>query len=75
MKKIILIVTCILLINFMVVPVYANTDTEEAELTQEELNQILETASSLEKAPNINSRHAIIYDRVSRRNHIWEEGK
>ena len=48
---------------------------EWTELTQEELNQILETATSLEKAPNINSRHAIVYDRVSRSDIIWEKGK
>ncbi len=75
MKKLILIITWILLINFIAIPVYANTDTEEIELTQEELNQILETATSLEKAPNINSRHAIVYDRVSRSDIIWEKGK
>lgn len=75
MKKIKLSIIWILLISFIMIPVYANTDTEETSLTKEELDQILETASSLEKAPNINSRHAVVYDRTSRSSIIWKKRK
>ena len=72
MKKIRLIIIWILLMSFIMMPVYANT---EESWSKEELDQILETASSLEKAPNINSRHMAIYDRTSRSSYIWKKGK
>lgn len=72
MKKIRLIIIWILLMSFIMIPVYANT---EESWSKEELDQILETASSLEKAPNINSRHMAIYDRTSRSSYIWKKGK
>lgn len=75
MKKIKLIIIFILLINIITIPVYANTDTEETELTKEELEQIVETATTLEKVPNINARNAVIYDRTSRYNIIWKKRK
>ena len=75
MKKIIIIITSLILINLISIPIYANTDTEETELTKEELEQIIETATTLEKLPNINSRNAIIYDRTSRDNTIWKKRK
>lgn len=65
----------IVLVNFTVMPVYANTEADEIELSKEELDEILETASNLEKTPTINSRHAIIYDRTSRRSYIWKKRK
>ena len=73
MKKIILFITLLILINFISIPIYANT--EEADITKEELDQILETAVTLEKVPNINSRNAIVYDRTSRNYTVWKKGK
>ncbi len=75
MKKIFVIVILIILVNFTVNPIYANTEAEETDLSKEELDEILETASNLEKIPIINSRHAIIYDRISRKSYIWKKRK
>lgn len=71
--KTILIILLIIFINFTAIPVYANTEIEENEITKEELDEIIETASNLEKVPNINARNAVIYDRTSRKNYIWKK--
>ena len=55
--------------------VYADDEIEETSITQEEINEILETAVEADETPIINSRNAVIYDRTSRKNLIWKERK
>ncbi len=61
----------ILLVNVLV-PVYADDESEEVDVTVEELEEILETAAEISEIPNINSRKAVVYDRVSRQSTLWE---
>lgn len=55
--------------------VYADDEIEEVDVTLEEMGEILEAATGIEKVPTINSRYAIIYDRTSRRSFVWETRK
>lgn len=76
------ITLCIIICFFtLTVPVFAknggdiNHEQEEAELTAEELNEILEAGASVEDEPIINSRNAVVYDRTSRESTIWKTGE
>lgn len=71
MRKIISMVIIVIICINIIIPVYADDEIEEANVTQEEIEGILETTTEIEDAPTINSKNAIIYDRVSRRNNIW----
>ncbi len=55
--------------------VYADDEIDEENITWEEIEEILETASEIEEIPTINAKNAIIYDRTSRGNNIWERRK
>ena len=61
----------ILLINLFH-PVYADDISEEVDVTVEELEEILEATAEISEIPNINSRKAVIYDRVSRKYPLWK---
>lgn len=69
------ILMIIVIITFSSSIVYADDEIEESVFSLEELNEILETAVSPEEIPNINSRHAIVYERTSRKNSVWEKRK
>ncbi len=58
----------IILINLLTIPVYADDEIEEDNLTKEDITQM---SAKVEKVPTINSRNAIVYDRTSRRSYIW----
>lgn len=64
----------IILIN-IIIPVYADDESEEASVTQEEIEEILEATTEASEIPTINSRNAIIYDRTSRYSDIWKRRK
>lgn len=64
-----------ILITNLFFPVYADDETEEISITEEEIEEILETAVDLSKAPSINSRNAVCYDRTSRGSIIWKRRK
>lgn len=74
MKRII----CIFLIAFIIMPsvkVFADNDVEE-ELNAGEIEELVKTVvADTEKMPNINSRHAVIYDRSTRQSVVWEKRK
>ena len=59
----------IIIINMCTVIIYAD-DTEEDELTPNELQEIVESSTSPTKDPIINSKAAIIYDRTTKKV-IW----
>lgn len=64
----------IVLLSF-VIPIYADDEIEEIDISKQEIEEIRETAVDVTKIPTINSRYAIIYDRTSRKNFIWKTGK
>lgn len=74
LKKILIsYITILILIGSTVV--FAEEYVEE-ELSEEEFgNAVQETLAEAPKVPNINSRHAIIYDRTTRKNIIWKKRK
>ena len=72
MRKIFFIlIICIVMTN-VILPIYADDELDENSITEEELQEIMETVATATNAPAINSRYAIIYDRTSRRNIIWK---
>ena len=75
MRKVIsLLVLFILVVNVMI-PIYADDEIEENNITEEELHMFIETATNVVNIPTINSRNAIIFDRTSRRSFIWKSRK
>ena len=66
------IIICITIIN-LVIPVYADDETEDIGITIEEIREILETSADTTEVPLINSRNAVIFDRTSRKCFIWKE--
>ena len=72
--KIIMIIIIIIAVfssNF----VYADDEAEDYIFSKEELDEILETMTTPEEIPSINSRHAIVYERTSRKNFVWKKRK
>ena len=62
-----------ILLIFSHVRVYADNNAEE-ELDLGEVADIVREASSdTEKMPEINSRHAVIYDRNTRNSFVWKK--
>ena len=59
------IIICITIIN-LIIPVYADDETEDIGITIEEIREILETSADTTEVPLINSRNAVIFDRASR---------
>ena len=55
--------------------IYADDEIGEVDITKEEIDAILEASSDVNDIPVINSRNAVIYDRLSRKNIIWKERK
>lgn len=72
MRKVILAFSIFILVINVIYPIYADDELEEGSITEQELHEIIETATNAMNVPVINSRHAIIYDRVSRHRVIWK---
>lgn len=65
----------ILFLNIVLlqVPVYADDNLEE-EVDNYEINSFIEeVGAEVQKVPDINSRHAVVYDRRTRYNFIREK--
>lgn len=76
LKQIISIIIFVLFLNIQF-PIFADDNFEE-EVKQDEINKIIseaslsiQTANTEIEAPSINSRHAIVYDRTTRKSFIW----
>jgi len=54
---------------------YADDELDEINISEQEIEEIRETAIDVTKIPTINSRYSIIYDRTSRKSFIWKTGK
>ena len=54
----------------IIIPIYADDEVEESNITEEELKKIIETKAETTEIPIINSKNAIIFDRTSRRSII-----
>lgn len=63
----------VILIVDIIFPVYADDISEEVDVTVEDLEQIIEATAEVSEMPNINSRNAIVYDRVSRKGTLWKK--
>lgn len=66
------IIIYIVIIN-LVIPVYADDNMEDIGITIEEIQEIIETMADVTEVPSINSRNAVIFDRISRQCFIWKE--
>ena len=71
-KTLIIIAIFVMVMN-LIIPVYADDEIEQEEITKEEINEILETTADVADEPIINSRYAVIYDRTSRNYFIWKK--
>lgn len=74
-KKMLVILTTFILATNIILPIYADDENDELDISSEEVEELLETAANLTEIPTINSRYAIVYDRTSRRNPFWKRGK
>ena len=70
-KKIISILIIYILMINIVLSVYADDENSEKDISEKEMEEIIETAADLSEIPEINSRNAVVYDRTSRQNLIW----
>ena len=76
MKKKIFILSLILILLFVPITVVNGDDEiEEMSVSQSEIENIVEATTDASKIPTINSRYAVIYDRVSRKSTIWKRRK
>lgn len=66
MKKIMTIITILIVILNICIPVYADDEDENLENNNEIKENIVEASTTADKTPTINSRSAIIYDRTSK---------
>ena len=72
-RKIFLTIFVLILITNLAIPVHADDDEiEEMNMSEQEIENIIETAVDITKMPNINSRYAVIYDRTSRKSFVWK---
>lgn len=72
LKKVIAFIMFFIISSFHVT-VFADDDfDEEFDFTQ--FDEFLQTVNGeVNKIPNINSRHAVIYDRTTRQSSIWKK--
>lgn len=66
MKKIMSILTILIIIFNICIPVYADDEDENLENNDEIKENIVEVSTIADKTPKINSRAAVIYDRTSK---------
>lgn len=71
-KKVLLVLFTLTIILNLSIPIYADDELEEINISQEEIDKIVETSVDVSDIPKINSRNAVVYDRTSRNNSIWE---
>lgn len=72
-KKIISIIIFSIIITLQI-PVFAEVEDEEFDFNF--LNEFLQDVDTeINKIPNINSRHAVLYDRSTRKSVIWQKRK
>lgn len=74
LKGIIFLIIFITIIN-IAIPVFADDEIEETGITIQEIEEILEATTDIEEIPKINSRNAVIYERISRKSFIWKARK
>lgn len=56
-------------------PIYADDHLEE-EFEINDMNAIFQTVGAeIEDMPQINARHAVVYERTSRSNIVWKKGE
>lgn len=70
MKKLLKIILILLILINMCVPTIYADDEDDDELTQIELQQIVESGAKAAEEPILNSKSAIIYDRTTKKV-IW----
>lgn len=77
MKKIKKFVIFIIFLSIISLQVHVFADDEfDEEFDFSGLNEFLqEVDSEVNSIPQINSRHAIVYDRATRRGVIWKKGE
>lgn len=73
-KLLCIIISFITILNFTLFT-YADDEIGEIDVTKEEIEEILQASSDLNNIPVINSRNAIVYDRISRKSIVWEKRK
>lgn len=73
--KIIWILSIFIIVLSFTFSIYADDEIGEIDITKEEIEEILEASSEVNDIPIINSRNAVIYDRISRRSAIWKKRK
>ena len=67
-----ILIVCISILTLLGNTMVFAEEYVEEELKEEEFGGVVqETLAEAPKLPNINSRHAIIYDRSTRKNIIW----
>lgn len=71
LKRILIILISFILMMNLTLTIYADDELEENSISQEEIDEIIETATDITDIPSINSRYAVIYDRTSRKDFIW----
>ena len=71
LKRVFIILILFILTINLTFPIYADDEIEENSISQEEIDEIIETATDITDIPSINSRYAVIYDRISRKDFIW----
>jgi len=77
MRKFVKIIYIFLILSFLAFnfTVFADDNIEE-ELDWSEIESEIKSANSeANEVPSINSRHAIVIDRTSRKSFIWKKGK
>ena len=72
LNKIKYIITSVIVLSFIM----TTTTLANDELQIEEINSLVEdVGANIKEIPTINSRHAVVYDRTSRKSIIWEKRK
>lgn len=71
MQKIIAAIITFIVFTNLSFCIFADDEIEEMDLSQDDIEKILETATDLSHVPTINSRNAVVYDRTSRNSFIW----
>ena len=65
-KKVLSFFIAFMIIINILFPVFADDDLDETSISEEEMEEILQTAGEVLAEPIINSRYAVCFDRTSR---------
>lgn len=74
-KKVFIFIFVFLTILLKAVCVNADDEIDEISVSQNDIKNIVEAATDVTKIPTINSRYAVVYDRISRKHLIWKTRK